>query len=49
MALEEPDRWREVDASALPDEVAASIFEHVNRALQQAGIRPAQRRTACSC
>ncbi|MEO6795823.1 MAG: dTMP kinase [Candidatus Dormibacter sp.] len=46
MALEEPDRWREVDASALPDEVAASIFEHVNRALQQAGIRPAQRRTA---
>ena len=46
MALEEPDRWRQVDASALPDEVAASIFEHVTRALQQAGIRPAERRTA---
>jgi dTMP kinase len=46
MAAAEPDRWREVDASAPPDEVAVSILEHVRRALQQAGVLPAERRSA---
>jgi len=46
MALEEPDRWREVDAAAGPDEVAAAIFIEVERSLAQAGIRPAERRSA---
>lgn len=46
MAADEPGRWREVDASAPPDEVAAAILAHTTRSLMAAGIRPAQRRTA---
>lgn len=42
----DPDRWREVDASADPAQVAAAILEHVTEALQRAGVRPAQRRSA---
>jgi len=46
MALEEPDRWREVDAAAGPDEVAAAVFSQVERSLEQAGVGPAERRSA---
>jgi dTMP kinase len=46
MAEAEPARWKEVDASAAPDEVAAAILAHAIRSLHEAGIRPAQRRTA---
>jgi dTMP kinase len=46
MALEEPDRWHEVDATASPDEVAAAIFSQVGRSLEEAGIRPVERRSA---
>lgn len=46
MALEEPDRWHEVDATASPDEVADAIFGQVKRSLQQAGIHPVERRSA---
>jgi len=46
MAASEPQRWREVDASADEDQVAKRILELVSQALQQAGIRPAQRRSA---
>lgn len=46
MAAEEPQRWREVDASAAPDEVAASVLEHVRRALDAAHIAPPERQSA---
>ncbi len=46
MAADEPQRWREVDASASPDQVAASVLEHVTRALVQARVEPAARRSA---
>jgi dTMP kinase len=46
MAAAEPHRWREVDAAAGEDQVAARIFELVQVALRQAGVRPAQRRSA---
>jgi len=46
MAADEPGRWRDVDASAPPDDVAAAILTHVTQSLLTAGIRPAQRRTA---
>ncbi len=46
LAASEPDRWWQVDASATPDAVAATILEHVQRSLEQAGIRPAERRSA---
>jgi len=46
MAAEEPQRWREVDASADPDQVARRVLEEALDALRQAGIHPAQRRSA---
>ena len=46
MAAADPRRWREVDAAADEDEVARRILALVSEALQQAGIRPAQRRSA---
>lgn len=46
MAAADPRRWREVDAAADEDEVARRILALVSEALQQAGIRPAERRSA---
>ena len=46
LAAAEPGRWREVDASADADRVADRILELVSQALEQAGVRPAQRRSA---
>jgi dTMP kinase len=46
MAAADPRRWREVDASADQDQVAARILALVSEALQQAGVRPAERRSA---
>ncbi|MDQ6882756.1 MAG: dTMP kinase [Candidatus Dormibacteraeota bacterium] len=46
MAADEPLRWREVDASAGPDQVAATVLEHVRRALAEARVEPAARRSA---
>ncbi len=46
MAADEPHRWQEVDASASPDLVAASVLGHVTRALAQAQVEPAARRSA---
>ena len=46
MANADPRRWRVVDASADPDQVAQQILEAVSAALTAAGIRPAQRRSA---
>ena len=41
MAAREPDRWRLVDASRDPDEVASRILELAVEALRSAGVRPA--------
>lgn len=46
LAAAEPRRWREVDASADPDQVAGRILELVSEALDRARVRPAQRRSA---
>lgn len=46
MAGREPQRWRQVDASRDPDEVASGILELVLEALRTAGVRPAERRSA---
>lgn len=46
MAGADPRRWREVDAAADADQVAQQIFGLVSDALQQAGVRPVQRRSA---
>ena len=46
MAAAEPVRWREVDASSDPDQVADRILEFTMQALQRSGIRPAERRSA---
>lgn len=46
LAAAEPGRWREVDASADADRVADRILEAVSTALDSAGVRPAQRRSA---
>ncbi len=46
MAGREPQRWRQVDASRDPDEVASRVLELALEALHTAGIRPAQRRSA---
>ena len=46
MASADPRRWREVDAAADEGEVARRILALVSEALQQAGIRPAERRSA---
>ena len=46
MAAREPHRWRQVDASRDPDEVAAIILEVTLEALRTAGIHPAVRRSA---
>lgn len=46
MAAQGPGRWKEVDASETPDQVAGAVLEHVRRALDQAQIIPAQRRSA---
>ena len=46
MAAAEPRRWREVDASADPDQVAERIRSLVSDALDKAGVRPVQRRSA---
>jgi len=46
LAGSDPDRWRQVDASASPDAVAATILEHVHQAIKRAGIQPAERRSA---
>jgi dTMP kinase len=46
MAAADPRRWREVDAAADADEVARRILALVSEALQQAGVRPAERRSA---
>jgi dTMP kinase len=45
MAIAQPGRWREVDASLDPDSVARQILEHVMSALAGAGVQP-QRRSA---
>ena len=46
MAVADPRRWREVDAAADQDQVAARILVFVSEALAQAGVRPAERRSA---
>jgi dTMP kinase len=46
MAAQDPPRWRTVDASQDPDQVASRVLEHAVAALQRAGIRPAERRLA---
>jgi dTMP kinase len=46
MAAREPHRWRQVDASRDPDEVASRILELTLEALRTAGIRPVERRSA---
>jgi dTMP kinase len=46
MAAKDPHRWREVDASRDPDQVASRILELAREALRAAGIRPAERRSA---
>jgi dTMP kinase len=46
MAAAEPQRWREVDASSDPGQVAQRVLEYTVEALQRAGIRPAERRSA---
>jgi dTMP kinase len=46
MAAADPRRWREVDAAADQDQVAARILVLVSEALAQAGVRPAERRSA---
>jgi dTMP kinase len=46
LAAAEPGRWREVDASLDPDRVAERILELVSQALDGAGVRPAQQRSA---
>ena len=46
MAAADPGRWREVDAAADADQVAQRIRGLVSDALQQAGVRPVQRRSA---
>ena len=46
MAAADPRRWREVDAAADQDQVAARILALVSEALAQAGVRPAERRSA---
>jgi dTMP kinase len=46
MAAREADRWRLVDASRDPDEVASRILELAVEALRTAGVRPAERRSA---
>jgi thymidylate kinase len=46
MAAADPRRWREVDAAADQDQVAARILALVSEALTQAGVRPAERRSA---
>ncbi|HET9848134.1 MAG TPA: dTMP kinase [Candidatus Dormibacteraeota bacterium] len=46
MAAADQHRWRVVDASADPDQVAHQILEQVTAGLNAAGILPAQRRSA---
>jgi dTMP kinase len=46
LAAGAPQRWREVDATAGPDRVAERILAATTEALDYAGIRPAQRRSA---
>jgi dTMP kinase len=46
LAAAEPQRWREVDASADADQVAQRIRALVGEALERAAVRPAQRRSA---
>ena len=46
LAAAEPGRWREVDASLDARRVAARILELVTEALKQAGMTPAERRSA---
>jgi dTMP kinase len=46
MAAADARRWREVDAAADEDQVAQRILALVSDALQQAGVRPAERRSA---
>jgi dTMP kinase len=46
LAAAAPERWREVDASADPAQVGATILEYVTETLRRAGVRPAQRRSA---
>ncbi|MEA2635539.1 MAG: dTMP kinase [Chloroflexota bacterium] len=46
MAALEPGRWRQVDASRDPDEVASRVLELAVEALRTAGVRPAERRSA---
>jgi dTMP kinase len=46
LAAAEPQRWREVDASADEDQVAQRILSLVRDALARASVRPAERRSA---
>ena len=46
MTALDPHRWRVIDASIDPDQVANGIFEQTIAALQEAGLRPAERRLA---
>ena len=46
MVAEDPRRWRQVDALADPDQVARHILEQASDALRQAGVHPAERRSA---
>jgi dTMP kinase len=46
MTAQDPHRWRLIDASSDPDQVASRVFGQTIEALQQAGLRPAERRSA---
>jgi dTMP kinase len=46
LAAAEPSRWREVDASAGPQQVARKILELASEALRRSGVLPTQRRSA---
>jgi dTMP kinase len=46
LAEAEPTRWREVDASAGPEQVARQILELASDALHRSGVLPRQRRSA---
>jgi dTMP kinase len=46
MAAQDEHRWRTIDASSDPDQVAGRVLEYANEALERAGVRPAERRSA---
>src|SRR5579864_2236574 len=46
LAAAQPERWRQIDASAGESQVAREILQLTTAALDKAGVAPAQRRTA---